>query len=216
MRKTSYFVTFSLVAGILILNILSARRPDWLVVRYEEILYTKITMTYGLTQRCELIVTEVPGPSHEGNISYRKYECRDFPASVTDGCEKENKAFCAAWTSAGYLDQIAIGFAALSLVAILFGVSTHSRRRRIWTAVAGLVLFQAACQIATFGIITEMYRRDSYPSFEHARPGTAYVLHTLAWIFSIMVATGVVLTGISAQAGHRWAAGNRAYHPIQP
>ncbi|KDR75904.1 hypothetical protein GALMADRAFT_226564 [Galerina marginata CBS 339.88] len=216
MRKTSYFVTFSLVTGILILNILSARRPDWLVVRYEEVFHTKVTVTYGLTQRCTLTVTEIPGPSNEGKISYRKYDCEDFPGRGTDHCDKENKAFCIAWTSAGYIDQIALGFAALSLVTILFGVSTHSRRRRIWTAVAGLVLFQAACQIATFGIITDLYGRNAYPSFERARPGVAYILHTLTWIFSVMVATGVALTGMSAQAGHRWAAGNRAYHPIQP
>jgi hypothetical protein len=112
-----------------------------LVVHYNEILYTKITVTYGLTQRCELAITELPGSSPDnGTITYRKYECRPFPNSVKDGCEKENKAFCAAWVTAGYLDEIAIGFAAVSLIAILFGVSTHSRRRRIWRAVAGLVL----------------------------------------------------------------------------
>jgi len=216
MRKTSYFVTFCLVAAILIINIISSRRPDWLVVRYEEVLYTKVTEYYGLTKTCELTVSEIPGRSDQGKITYRKYECRDFPGKETDRCEKENKAFCAAWTSAGYLDQIAIGFAAVSLVAILFGVSTHSRRRRIWRAVAGLVLLQAACQIATFAIVTDAYRMSSYPTFEHARPGVAYVLHTVSWIFSILVALGVLLTGISAGAGHKWAAGNRAYQPIGP
>lgn len=141
-------------------------------------------MSYGLTERCELTVSELPG-----NIAYRNYACRKFPASVTDGCQKDNKAFCAAWTSAGYLDQIAIGFAAISLVAISFGVSTHSRRRRIWRAVAGLLLLQgmfgwvshrrslnalfvAACQIGTFAIVTDIYRKARYPAFEHAALGT--------------------------------------------
>jgi hypothetical protein len=211
MRKTSYFVTFGLVLGILILNFFSAHSPDWLVVRYEEVQYTKHTVTYGLTERCELTVSEIPG-----QISYRNYECRNFPASVTDRCEKENKAFCAAWTSAGYLDEIAMGFGATSSATILFGMSTHSRRRRIWSAVAGLVLLQAACQIGTFGIVTDMYHKARYPSFEHARPGAAYVSHTVAWILSILVAIGVVVAGISAKAGHRWAAGNRPYEPIQP
>jgi len=202
---------------ILTLNIISVTRPDWLVVHYDEILYTKISVTYGLTQRCELTVTEVPGSSpKEGELTYRKYECRPFPNSVKDRCEKENKAFCAAWVTAGYLDEMAIGFAAVSLAAILFGVSTHSRRRRIWRAVAGLILLTAVSQITSFGIITDMYRTSGYPSFERARPGAAYVLHTTAWIFSILVAVGVILTGISADAGYRWAAGNRAYHPILP
>ncbi|KAF4620318.1 hypothetical protein D9613_000682 [Agrocybe pediades] len=212
MRKTLYLVAFAATAIVLTINALSARRRDWLVVRYEEVLYTKVTVTYGLNQRCELSVFEIPSPgSDNGTISRRSYECRHFPASVSDRCEKENKAFCAAWTSAGYLDQIAIGFGAVSLVAILFGVSTHSRRRRIWSAVAGLLILQAAFQIVTFGIITEMYRSAAYPTFERARPGKlicilicVHCTHTV----------GVILTGMSARAGHKWAAGNRAYHPI--
>lgn len=167
-----------------------------LVVRYEEIPFTKVTVTYGLVQRCELTVFEIPSPgSDNGTISRRSYECRTFPASVSDHCEKENKSFCAAWTSAEYLDQVAIGFSAVSLVAILFGVSTHSRRRRIWKAVAGLLILQcmidifgffpfsslpipfiATCQVITFGVITEMYRSVAYPSFERARPGKSLSL----------------------------------------
>ncbi|KAF8161085.1 hypothetical protein B0H34DRAFT_653382 [Crassisporium funariophilum] len=214
MRKTSYFIAFAALALALVLNVLSARRPDWLVVHYNDIPYTQVTVTYGLDRRCELTISKIPGPSGDGKISYSNYECRHFPASVTDRCEKENKGFCAAWTSAGYLDQIALGFVSVSLAAILFGVSTHSRRRRIWRAVVALVLLQAACQVATFAVVTEMYRTSRYPSFEHARPGAAYVLHTLSWVISIMVALGVIMTGISADAGHRWAAGNRAYQPI--
>jgi len=107
-----------------------------------------------------------------------------------------------------------VGFGALSLMAILFGVSTHSRRRRIWRAVAGLVMLQATCQIATFAIITDTYHKDGYPSFDRARPGLAYIVHTLTWVLGILATIGVVLTGMSAAAGHRWAAGNRAYHPI--
>ena len=106
-----------------------------LVVYYREVPKTQVTITYGLYKRCEVIESEIPGVS-------QPYECRQFPASVTDHCEKENTAFCAAWTSAGYLDQLSVGFGALSLMAILFGVSTHSRRRRIWRAVAGLVMLQ--------------------------------------------------------------------------
>lgn len=70
--------------------------------------------------------------------------------SVTDRCDKENRAFCAEWTSAGYIDQVAIGFGAVSLVTILFGVSTHSRRRRIWRAVAWLVFFQGVLLLVSF------------------------------------------------------------------
>ncbi|CAA7263157.1 unnamed protein product [Cyclocybe aegerita] len=216
MRKTSYVVTFAVVALILAFNVISTRRPDWLVVKYEEIFHTRVTVTYGLTQRCELTVSEIPSPSDGGKITYRKYECRRFPASVTDGCDKENEAFCAAWTSAGYLAQIGIGFGSVSLLAILVGVSTHSRRRRIWRAVAGLVLLQAICLLFAFVIVTELYRKESYPTFEHARPGLAYVLHTISWVVAILTTIGVITTGISADVGHQWAAGNRAYQRIGP
>ncbi|KAF8906544.1 hypothetical protein CPB84DRAFT_1835062, partial [Gymnopilus junonius] len=211
MRKTSYFVTFCFVVVILTLNVLSARSPEWLIVHYHNILYTEHIVSYGLVERCELTISEVPG-----KIAYRNRKCRNFPASVTDGCQKDNKAFCAAWTSAGYLDQMAIGFAAISLAAIAFGVSTHSRRRRIWRAVAGLLLLQAVCQISTFAIVADSYRNARYPAFEHAVPGAAFVLHTVAWVLSILASIAVVVVGVSAKAGHRWAAGNRAYQPIQP
>lgn len=44
--------------------------------------------------------------------------------------------------------------------------------------------------------------------------GLGYVLNVVSWIFAIAVVFGVVTTGLSADAGHRWAAGNRAYQPI--
>lgn len=44
--------------------------------------------------------------------------------------------------------------------------------------------------------------------------GTSYVLNAVDWIFGIFIVFGVVTTGLSADAGHRWAAGNRAYRPI--
>jgi hypothetical protein len=113
-----------------------------LVVHYEEVLYTKITIKFGLYERCQLTLSEIPSGEGDGKISYKNYECRQFPGSVTDRCEKENKSFCGVWISAGYIDELAIGFASVSLVAILFGVTTHSRRRRIWRAVFGLLLFQ--------------------------------------------------------------------------
>lgn len=93
------------------------------------------------------------------------------------------------------------------------------------------VSFLAVCQISTFALITDVYYNSNYPSFDRARPGEffmalhpplflifalgiAYVLHTVSWTLSIFVALSVLLTGVSADAGHRWAAGNRAYRPI--
>ncbi|KAJ3517203.1 hypothetical protein NLJ89_g648 [Agrocybe chaxingu] len=213
MRKTSYVVTFAVVALILAFNIISTRRPDWLVVKYEEIFHTRVTVTYGLTQRCELTISEIPSPSDGGKITYRKYECRRFPASVTDGCDKENEAFCAAWTSAGYLAQIGIGFGSVSLLAILVG-GMYFEISDVSETYAGPCA--AICLLSAFAIVTELYRKESYSTFERARPGLAYVLHTISWVAAILTTIGVITTGISADVGHQWAAGNRAYQRIGP
>lgn len=63
---------------------------------------------------------------------------------VTDECDKGNRFFCAAWTSARYVSEIGVGFVVMALVALIIGVSTHSRRRRVWRAVAGLVILQSS------------------------------------------------------------------------
>jgi len=97
-----------------------------------------------------------------------------------------------------------------------------------------MIVLLAVCQISTFALITEMYYNSKYPSFNQARPGEfymrpfaaslisisprtlgiAYVLHTITWILSIMISFSVLWTGVAADAGHRWAAGNRAYRPL--
>ncbi|KAL9711893.1 hypothetical protein Ac2012v2_004966 [Leucoagaricus gongylophorus] len=212
MRKTSYVVTFFLVAAILALNIISAGREDWLVVKSPEILYTKITLKYGLASLCELSITRVPGPGSHDEVVYRSDDCRKFPLGVKDKCDSENQAFCAEWTSAGYIDQIAIGFGAVSLITILFGVSTHSRRRRIWRAVAWLTFFQALCQLTAFSIIA--HNHETRDIFALAHPGVGYVLNILSWVFGLLIAAGVIVTGLAADNGYRWAAGNRTYRPI--
>ena len=109
-----------------------------LVVRTEA-LGTKSTLQYGLTRVCERFEIPMPGPSDGSKIEYSKYRCRPFPAREADRCEKDNRNFCIAWTTAGYISELGAGFAAVSCLALVFGVTTHSRRRRIWRAVAVLV-----------------------------------------------------------------------------
>jgi len=208
MRKTFYVVTFFAVAFTFVLNILSTVRHDWLVVK-TDVLRVKTTISYGLREQCELQIVDLP--SH---IQYRDYSCRSFPARVADRCEKENHLFCIAWISAGYLTELGAGFAALALFALIIGVSTHSRRRRIWRAVAWLVMLHALFQIMAFAIITDLYRTAQFPMFEHAIPSTAYFLNALSWAFGVMIVFGVIITGVSADKGHRWAAGNRAYQRV--
>ena len=100
--------------------------------------HTKTVVYYGLTEHCKLVEVNLPD-SQNNSYSYTIYECRKFPTSLLDGCEKENRAFCATWVTAGYAAELSAGFAALTTLTILFGVSSRARRRRMWRAVAGLL-----------------------------------------------------------------------------
>lgn len=148
-----------------------------------DVLHVKTTISYGLKERCELQVVDMPG------VSYRDYSCRPFPAHAADHCEKENRLFCVVWTTAGYLAELGAGFAALALFSLVVGVTTRSRRRRIWKAVAGLVIlhgniqhrrsnaaigltFSAVLlQIAAFAIVTHLYSTSQFLAFDNAMPG---------------------------------------------
>jgi len=198
MRKTSYVVTFVAVLIVLVINVWSARHPDWLITTYELPGVTSV-IRYGLMQRCERSIVSIPGPNN-GRLEYSDYQCRAFPLRVQDGCEDENRLFCAEWVSAQYFTELGIGFAAIALAALLIGVSTHSRRRRVWRAVAGLLLLHAIFQLVTFVLVTELYRKDTFYAFQHAKPGIGYVFNAISWILGFLVGCAVIVTGIAADA----------------
>ncbi|KIK67434.1 hypothetical protein GYMLUDRAFT_156371 [Collybiopsis luxurians FD-317 M1] len=217
MRKISYVITFLAVVVSLIFTVLSLMRTDWCAKYFDsKVLHTQVTRSYGLNTLCELTRVSVPGTGNNSKLEYTSYECRAFPRRVKDGCEEEHSGFCAAWTSAGYSVEISIGCAALALLAILIGLSTGSRRRRIWKVVAGLVALHAALEIVAFAIVTDTMRQGAFPGFEYSKEGVAYGFNAFSWIFSVIITVAVVVTGISADQGHRWAAGNRAYRRIDP
>ncbi|KAJ7770238.1 hypothetical protein DFH07DRAFT_806229 [Mycena maculata] len=208
MRKTSYVVTAVAVILTTVFTVLSLVRTDWVVAKYDALNSTATYQAkYGLSTVCQRLVITLPGGG------FHKFECRDFPDRKKDDCE-ENQFFCAAWTSAGYAVELAIGFGALSLVTILIGISTHSRRRRIWRAVAGLVILHSVLQLVAFSLVVDLYRTGRYPTFEDAKLGPALIFNTVAWVLGVLTATSVIVTGMAADRGKRWAAGNRAYQPI--
>lgn len=46
-------------------------------------------------------------------------------------------------------------------------------------------------------------------------PGLGYVFNAISWILGFLVGCAVIVTGVAADRGHKWAAGNRAYRPIR-
>lgn len=134
---------------------------------------------FGLMERCERRIVWV------GRDRWVDHTCRSFPMRIQDHCEAENRHFCTEWTSARYASELGIGFSAMALVALLIGLSTHSRRRRIWRAVASLVALHceleflfgevhgtdhrtAVFQLVTFALITDIYVKGRYTEFEKA------------------------------------------------
>lgn len=215
MRKASYVLTLLAVLPLLIFNILSCRLPDWLVATYDPSPDSHVVVRFGLNERCERVTVFTPEPDHDSDPVVEVLECRPFPFGVRDGCKHPGTLVCAAWTSAQYFSELGCWCAGAALVALLFGVSTHSRRQRVWRAVAGLVLMHACWQLLTFMLIAELYRTGRFPAFEHARPGSGFVLNVVSWLIGFAVAYGVFYTGIAADRGYRWAAGNRHYYPIR-
>ncbi|KAJ7647330.1 hypothetical protein FB45DRAFT_781970 [Roridomyces roridus] len=208
MRKTSYALTALLVAVTTILTVVALTRTDWVVAKYSAFESTYVAK-YGLQQTCQRLVINLPG----GGSKFDKLECRKFPDRKKDDC-KDNEYFCAAWNGAGYATEVSIGFGVLSFLAIIVGVSTHSRRRRIWRAVAGLVTIHAILQLVAFALVTDLYRTSGYPTFEDAKLGSGIILAAISWVLGVLTAISVILTGVAADQGKRWAAGNRAYQPI--
>ncbi|KAJ7072318.1 hypothetical protein C8F01DRAFT_1012000, partial [Mycena amicta] len=212
MRKTSYALTALAVALCTVLTVVSLTRIDWIVAKYQsDIFNSTFQANYGLSELCTNLVVKFPG---RGGSRYEDPQCRAFPTRENDNCDEENRFFCAMWSSARYAVEVAIGFGALALIAIAFGVSTHSRRRRIWRAVAGLVVVQALLQLVAFAIVVDQFRTARLPTFEDARLGPGLWLVSVAWVCGILITLATVVTGVAADRGKRWAAGNRAYQPI--
>ncbi|KAJ6593906.1 hypothetical protein B0H19DRAFT_1092690 [Mycena capillaripes] len=209
MRKTSYAVTAIAVILTTVFTILSLTRTDWVVTRFDA-LGSHYEAKYGLSKACERLVINLPG----NGSRLEDFKCRRFPTRDEDSCSDENRYFCGAWTSARYAVELAIGFGVLSFVTVLVGVSTHSRQRRIWRAVAGLVVLHAVLQLVAFALVVDLYRTSRFPTFTEAKLGPALVFNAVAWVLSVLTAISVILTGMAADRGKRWAAGNRAYQPI--
>lgn len=150
-----------------------------MVVVLPEVFGAQATVYYGFTERCQR--TEFP----DGEVSLR---CQPFPTKDSDACDQTYGSFCTLWSTAGYISYLAIGFGAVACTAIAFGVSTHSRRKRIWKVVAALIalhgklkIFQhfskpapmyhtdglSKCpglsQLVTFILVTDTYRLGNFP-----------------------------------------------------
>ena len=101
-----------------------------IVATLPEVFNVRTTVYYGFAERCE----ETELPDHDLVL-----ECRPFPIKDSDACDRTYRSFCTLWFTASYASYLAIGFGAVTCVAIVFGVSTHSRRKRVWKVVAALI-----------------------------------------------------------------------------
>lgn len=160
------------------------------------------TIYYGFTERCQK--SELP----DGDLSLK---CRPFPDKDSDACDQAYGSFCTLWSTASYVSCLAIGFGAVACTAIIFGVSTHSRRKRIWKVAAVLIALHGVSQLVTFILVTDMYRLGNFPLSMIAKShlGLSWYLNLLSWTLSMTATVVIVYTGLAASRGERWAAGNR-------
>nr|GAT56374.1 predicted protein [Mycena chlorophos] len=209
MRKTSYAVSALAVVATTIFAVVALTRIDWIVATYHsDALGATFEAKYGLHEMCTRLLVQLPGKDDR----YEHPECRAFPTREDDQCNEDNRLFCTLWSTARYASELAIGFGAVTLVTIAIGITTHSRRRRIWRVVASLLTIQALLELAVFAIVVDQFRTAGFPN--KARLGPGLWLTTVAWIFGVLSAIATIVTGIAADNGKRWAAGNRAYQPI--
>ena len=104
-----------------------------------DLLGTRTVIHYGLFERCELQQVHIPGGGPNGRIDYSNYSCRAFPQRKLDACDDENRNFCLLWSSAAYIAVVSAFVGGTAALGLVFGVTTHSRRRRVWRAVVVLV-----------------------------------------------------------------------------
>lgn len=106
-----------------------------------DIFHTQTVVKFGLLERCDSQVIDFPGPGNNGRIKYSDYRCRPFPTRKDDDCEESNRDFCTLWWTAGYAAETSVVFGGVAALGIIIGLSTRSRRRRMWKAIAGLEVF---------------------------------------------------------------------------
>jgi len=202
MRKISYATAFVAVVANLVISIISTTSTNWIVAVLPDILSIRTTVYYGFIERCE----KTEFPDRDSTL-----DCREFPIKDADGCDRRYGSFCTLWSTASYVSYLAIGFGAVTCVAIVFGVSTHSRRKRIWKAIAVLIALHGVSQLVTFIIVTDTYRLGNFPLslIANSHFGFSWYLNLLSWVLSVATTVIIVYTGVAASRGERWAAGNR-------
>jgi len=182
--------------------VISITSGNWIVAVLPKVFDVQTTIYYGFTERCQR--SEFP----DGDSSLK---CRPFPTKDSDACDQTYRSFCTLWSTASYVSYLAIGFGAVACTAIIFGVSTHSRRKRIWKVVAVLIALHGVSQLVTFSLVTDMYRLGNFPLsvIANSHLGFSWYLNLLSWILSMAATVVIVYTGVAASRGERWAAGNR-------
>lgn len=209
MRKISYVTAFVVVTANLAINAISTASTNWMVLVLPKIFDVQTTVYYGFTKRCQR--AEFP----DGEVSLK---CQPFPTKDSDACDQKYGSFCTLWSTASYISYLAIGFGAVACTAIAFGVSTHSRRKRIWKVVAALIALHGLSQLVTFILVTDTYRLGNFPlsTFATSRLGYSWYLNLLSWVLSMATTVVILYTGVAASRGERWAAGNRVSYGSIP
>ncbi|KAJ7901834.1 hypothetical protein B0H14DRAFT_2668644 [Mycena olivaceomarginata] len=207
MRKTSYAITALAVICTTVFTILSLTRTDWVVARYD---------VNALSYEGQIRSLEGMPTSGARSPRGRHLGSKEPTAASSLPGIKTTAMRTAISVRHGQVPVMRLNWQLASVLyhwlAILVGVSTAARRRRVWRAVAGFIIFHSVAQLVAFILIVDLYRTARYPTFEDAKLGPALIFNAVAWIFGVITAVTVIITGTEADRGKRWAAGNRPVH----
>lgn len=180
-RRIVYGIALWATVAVTAMTIASIVKPHWLAYEVEgHGKHAKpVKISYGLHQRCD----SVSGT------------CSEFPEYAD--CHGDNWSFCSRWRSVGFL----MSFAVIIQLAALIGygvviVGGKQKRDKGWKMVSGLMIVAGVVQCAAMSIVAFLYDNDERFFPPGWRLDSSWILCTVSWAFSFMIATGLIAAAI--------------------
>ncbi|KAI4144954.1 MAG: hypothetical protein LQ340_006484 [Diploschistes diacapsis] len=155
------------------MTIASVIIPRWISWNLSSTSGAPIHYTYGLHSRCSSVTGE----------------CDPFP---TDDVCREDRYFCNAWRSVGFLMSFAVVLEGMTLVAFIVMLSSGVQKRTSgWKTVTVLLGLVALVQCVAMGLLAHIYEVDDrfFPGWHF---DTSFILCTVSWCTQILVGGGLV------------------------
>ncbi|KAI6248395.1 hypothetical protein HI914_03670 [Erysiphe necator] len=117
--------------------------------------------------------------------------CHSFPQY--EDCKELNQQFCNKWRSIGFLMWIASIAYMTSLVGFIFVVLGGVQKwKRGWKFLSLSLLLGAAFECASISVMVNILKSEDF--FAEWSLGTSWIISTLSWIISVLLAAFIVIS----------------------